>query len=234
MIERVLEEEVMVGAEAQAYDLMDHGTANQSFVEDLLADCGDAVMPLGGDEDEDAPAVWLDMGAGNALIPIAFCQRVETARVLASDFSTDMLDMARYHIEVEGLIQRIQLSHDDAKDLPYDDEGFYGVMSNSIVHHIPEPIDALREAVRVTRDGGRLFFRDLARPASEQQLAQLVTTYAGDESEEAQRLFAESLRAALTLEEMQQMVSGLGFSPDSVQMTSDRHWTWSAVKPSAD
>lgn len=232
MIERVLEEEVMTGADAEAYDLMDHTAANIGFVDDLLAACGDIVLPE-TEEDEQDPAVWLDLGTGNALIPVLFCQRIPDARVLASDFSTDMLDLARYRIEVEGLIQQIQLSHDDAKQLPYEDEAFFGVMSNSIVHHIPEPQAVLAEAVRVVRPSGLLFFRDLARPSSEQQLETLVATYAGEESSEAQRLFAESLRAALTADEMRELVKRLGFSADSVQMTSDRHWTWSARKEAA-
>ena len=164
------------------------------------------------------------------MIPILFCQNVPDVRVVASDYSVDMLDIARYRLEVEGLIQRIQLSHDDAKALEYDDDLFRGVMSNSIVHHIPEPQSVLSEAVRVARPGGWLFFRDLARPESEAVVSEQVASYAGEESREAQTLFAESLRAALTLDEIRTLIEGLGFSPDSVQMTSDRHWTWCAQK----
>jgi hypothetical protein len=44
-------------------------------------------------------------------------------------------------------------------------------------------------------------------------------------------LFRDSLRAALTLNEVRQLVGELGFEGDTVQTTSDRHWTWSARKP---
>jgi len=43
-------------------------------------------------------------------------------------------------------------------------------------------------------------------------------------------MLADSLRASLTLEELREIIAGLGFSPESVQQTSDRHWTW-AVGP---
>ncbi len=43
-------------------------------------------------------------------------------------------------------------------------------------------------------------------------------------------MFAASLHAALTLAEIRQLVAKLGFQPQTVQATSDRHWTWAAWK----
>ena len=107
---------------------------------------------------------------------------------------------------------------------------FAAVMSNSIVHHIPEPRSALAEAVRVAKPGGLLFFRDLLRPPDEATLSRLVETYAGGECDHARQMFADSLHAALTLDEIRDLVAGLGFDPATAQTTSDRHWTWSATK----
>ena len=44
-------------------------------------------------------------------------------------------------------------------------------------------------------------------------------------------MFDDSLRAALSLSEVRAMVSSLGFEAETVQATSDRHWTWIAIKP---
>jgi hypothetical protein len=74
-----------------------------------------------------------------------------------------------------------------------------------------------------------MFHRDLARPSDENQLNHLVTTYAGDATAYQRKLFTDSLRAALTIEEMRELVATFGFSPGTVEMTSDRHWTWSAT-----
>jgi hypothetical protein len=79
-----------------------------------------------------------------------------------------------------------------------------------------------------------LFHRDLARPANAAQLEKIVATYAGDATPYQRRLFADSLRAALTLGEMQSLVVSFGFAPQTVHMTSDRHWTWSAGRLRAD
>lgn len=219
-LERVLESEVMdTPEEARDYNEMDHTGVNRAFVADMLATCS-----VAGDV--------LDLGTGTALIPIELCQRTEDCRVMAVDLSINMLELARYNIEVESLTDRIQLDHVDSKKLPYEDDMFDLVMSNSIVHHIPEPLSVLSEAVRVTKDGGWLYFRDLMRPDDNATIKQLVKTYAADENDHSRQMFEDSLHAALNLEEIRSLAEQLGFDSDTVQATSDRHWTWCVQKPS--
>jgi ubiquinone/menaquinone biosynthesis C-methylase UbiE len=144
-----------------------------------------------------------------------------------------MLQRARLRIEAAGLEGRIRVAQVDAKRLPYESARFEGAMSNSIVHHLAEPRHVLTEAVRVVRPGGFIFFRDLLRPATEAELQELVVTYASEETAHARHLFEQSLRAALSLDEMQQLVQEMGLEPGNVTRTSDRHWTWSTRMPSA-
>lgn len=221
---RVLEVEYMdTVEEAAAYDAMDHSHVNRLFVADLLAALGRRSA------DADAAMLdVLDLGAGTARIPIELCQQHADARVLAVDAAVQMLELARYNVEIAGMIERVQLLQADAKRLPFRDGLFHVVISNSILHHIPEPLLVVREAARVTAPGGLLFFRDLLRPASAEQLRDLVEQYAGAEAPAARQMFADSLHAALSLSEIRELVATLGFAPESVQATSDRHWTWSA------
>ena len=216
-LERVLEPEVMdTPEEAFDYDTMDHSAVNQKFVDDLLQ-----VPGVRGD--------ILDLGTGTAQIPVLLCEQLKDCRVMAVDMAIEMLELAKYNVEAASMITRITLAHVDAKRMGYEDQMFDVVMSNSIIHHIPEPIHCLKESVRVTRKGGVLFFRDLMRPNSRDELNQLVETYAGDQNEHQRKMFAESLHAALTVEEMRDLISSLGFDRDTVQATSDRHWTWCAM-----
>ena len=218
MLQRILEPEVMDSAdEARDYDSMDHSAVNRLFVDDLLS---------AGEIGEDI----LDLGTGTAQIPIELCRRNQDCRIMAVDLSISMLDLARYNIEIAGVIQRVFLEHIDAKRLPQADDTFDAVISNSIIHHIPEPFVVLREAVRVTAPGGLLFFRDLSRPASDAEVTRLVETYAGEENERQRQMFDDSLRAALAIDEIRDLVTQLGFSADTVQPNSDRHWTWTARK----
>jgi ubiquinone/menaquinone biosynthesis C-methylase UbiE len=172
----------------------------------------------------------IDVGTGTAQIPIELCRRFKACRVMAVDAAANMLELARYNVEAAGLIERIQLVKSDAKTLGFADAFFDVVMSNSIVHHIPEPRTILHQAVRVVKPGGLVFFRDLLRPQSKQRLDELVQTYAGQENAHARQMFADSLHAALSLDEVRGLVAPLGCSPDTVQQTSDRHWTWCAAR----
>jgi len=144
------------------------------------------------------------------------------------DAAHHMLDLARANVARAGLASRIRIEACDAKALPYSAGAFAAVMSNSIVHHIPEPIHVLREMVRVLAPGGTLFVRDLLRPGSAEELARLVDTHAGGCNDHQRQMFADSLHAALALDEVRALAGSLGFDPAAVRQTTDRHWTWAA------
>jgi len=228
-LQRILEPEVMDSAEeATDYDAMDHAEVNRIFVDDLLAAINSRPEPR--TLNPEALLDILDLGTGTALIPIELCRRYEHCRIMAADAAVSMLELARYNIEVHGLTSRIELAHVDAKQLGFASEMFDLVMSNSIIHHVPEPIHVLREAARVTRPGGLLFFRDLLRPDDEPTLQKLVATYTTGANDHQRQMFADSLHAALSLEEIQDLIASLGFARETARQNSDRHWTWSAIK----
>jgi ubiquinone/menaquinone biosynthesis C-methylase UbiE len=217
MLTRVLEPEVMDSPDdAREYDAMDHSVVNAQFVADLLA-----VL-------SDSPLQVLDLGAGTAQIPVELACRTAQLYITAVDAAPSMLALAHTNIGSANLSHRVDLVLADAKHLPFPDNLFPVVISNSILHHIAEPHAVVAEAVRVASPGGLLFHRDLARPNDEAQLQHLVETYAGAATVYQRKLFSDSLRAALTVGEMRELVARYGFTPTAVQMTSDRHWTWSA------
>jgi ubiquinone/menaquinone biosynthesis C-methylase UbiE len=217
MLPRVLEPEVMDSAEeARDYDSMDHSHVNRVFVTDFLS-VWDRQSPV------------LDVGTGTAQIPIELCRQAPKAQVVAIDLAEQMLEVGRENVRKAGFADRIRLERQDAKQMPYASQFFAAVISNSIVHHIPDPGKVLAEIVRVTRAGGLLFVRDLLRPPNDAVVGNLVFTYAGDANAHQQKMFAESLRAALSLEEIRALVSDLKFDPATVEQTTDRHWTWRAT-----
>ncbi|MCH2180958.1 MAG: class I SAM-dependent methyltransferase [Mariniblastus sp.] len=221
-LERVREPEVMdTSQEAEDYNAMDHSEVNRVFVSDLLHFANAHEKPLGD---------VLDLGTGTALIPIELCQRESDCRVMAIDMSINMLELARYNIEADGLIERIELAQVDAKQMAFSDGMFSSVMSNSIIHHIPEPADCVSEMVRVTASGGILYVRDLLRPETDAQVEHLVQTYAGQENDHSRQMFDDSLRAALSIDEIRELVVQNGFDAEDVQATTDRHWTWASIQ----
>jgi ubiquinone/menaquinone biosynthesis C-methylase UbiE len=223
MLTRVLEPEAMDTFEETAeYDAMDHRGVNERFVADFLAAHG---AWRGGEA--------LDVGTGTARIPIELCRASAQIRVHAVDLAAHMLAQAARNVAAEGLQVRIRLDLQDAKGMTVPDGAYEAVLSNTIVHHVPLPGAALAEMTRKVAPGGTLFIRDLARPASLADLQRLVKTYAGAESPRAQALYAASLHAALTLEEVKALASALGLPPEGITMTSDRHWTWVWHRPFA-
>ena len=231
-LQRKLEPEVMDSAEdASEYNEMDHSEVNQAFVDELLAFLGtnEGFKPRLDDEEEELIGV-LDVGTGTALIPALLCDQHAAFKVMAVDMAVNMLELASYNVHASLRGDQIELVQADAKDLGYESEMFDVVISNSIVHHIHDPKQCVAEMVRVVQAGGAIFVRDLMRPESMETLESIVQTYAGDATEYCQQLFHQSLHAALTLDEMRQLVLDCGWNPDGVQATSDRHWTWAAFE----
>jgi ubiquinone/menaquinone biosynthesis C-methylase UbiE len=218
MLTRVLEPEVMdTRDDAIDYDQMDHSAVNQRFVADFFRFAPHAGSPI------------LDVGTGTARIPIEFCRVSPEVTLVAIDLAEQMLTLARQNCVRAGFESRIQIEKANGREFHYATASFPTVVSNSIIHHIPDPYDCLSEMVRVCQRRGVLFVRDLVRPEDEEILSQLVEQYAAGANPHQRQLFADSLRAALTLAEVQSLVAQLGFSPETVSMASDRHWTWAAL-----
>src|SRR5262249_55215472 len=137
MLSRVLEPEVMdTEEEARDYDSMDHSAVNRVFVADFLS-VWDGRGPI------------LDVGTGTALIPIELCNTHPTAKVVAIDLAEHMLSLARDNVSEAGFNNRIRVEKANGRGMAYADAAFPAVISNSIVHHIPDPIQSIREMVRV-------------------------------------------------------------------------------------
>lgn len=222
MLPRTLEPEMSESMEeAEEYDTIDHSAVNQKFAEDFLSAIQSKPVEMRD---------CLDLGTGTALIPVEICKRNRALRIMATDASIAMLEFAKYRIEVASMLERIQLHRGDAKRLVFDDCNFDFVISNSLLHHIPDPAVVLREAWRVLRPGGLLFLRDLLRPDTNESVESLVTKHASNESAVGQQLLRQSLHAALSLAELGEMLGAIGIPPQTIEVSSDRHWTVSAWK----
>lgn len=218
MLDRVLEPEVMdTPEEARDYDAMDHSAVNRLFAAEFLA-VWDRKNPV------------LDVGTGTAQIPVEICRQSPAPQLVAIDLADHMLAVARVNVDRAGLSNRIRVEKADAKRFGHPDGHFGAVISNSIIHHIPGPSVCFAEMHRVCSPGGVLFVRDLLRPDDEPTLRHLVDTYAAGANDHQRAMFADSLRAALTLDEVRDLVTGLGYGADTVKQSSDRHWTFAATR----
>jgi len=105
----------------------------------------------------------LDLGCGTGHTAMAFAPRC--AEVEALDLTAQMLDAGR-RLAGERGIANLRFREGDAAELPYPDASFDVVASRLSAHHYTRPEQAVREAVRVLRPGGRLLWIDSVSPAA--------------------------------------------------------------------
>ena len=209
-MQRVLEPEVMdTPEEAAAYDAMDHSEPNAAFVA-RLAELG-------------ARGAMLDIGCGPGHVALLVAERFPDARVLGVDLSKHMLERAEEHRARSAHADRIEFRVADAKGLGLPDASFDTVFSNTILHHIPDPVPFLREAARVLAPGGALLIRDLFRPADQATVERLVAEHAADADAEQRELFRASLCAAFTPDELRELAARAGLERAEVVVDTDRH-----------
>ena len=82
-----------------------------------------------------------------------------------------------------------------------------------------------QEVARIVRPGAPILIRDLVRPESEQALNQILNKHAAQSSPLQRTLFADSLHAALSVEEVRQMLDQSGLADVAVSQITDRHWS---------
>lgn len=198
--------------EAAAYAQADFAGVNERFVERLIEQAGAYHAPLA-----------LDLGTGPGDIPRRLLQQRPGWRIVAADLSPAMLQYLRRNAKnLPGRPALYPLCTDAAKN-PFPNDAFDIVFSNSILHHIASVARFWPELKRLTKPGGQLFLRDLARPATPETAAAIVKQYAAAESQLLQKEFYRSLCAAYTPAEIRQQLENAGLHQCRVERVSDRH-----------
>lgn len=213
-MQRLLEPEVMdTWEEAVEYDAMDFMEVNTAFAQ--------RVIELG----PPSRAKVLDAGTGPARIPVLLCQMHPQWQVFGIDLAKNMLQIGYEHVKQAGLQNQIVLELVNAKQLPYQDGHFEMVISNSLVHHLPDPLPFFLELKRVLKPNGAILIRDLIRPTDEETMNAVVESIGAEYDTHQKQLFRDSLHAALTLDEVNQLISQAGLEGVMIYQSSDRHWT---------
>ncbi len=102
--------------------------------------------------------VVLELAAGQGDVGFAVAALLgETGRLISSDFSPAMLEIARRRGEELGL-EHVEFRELDAEDLDLAEDSVDGVVCRWGFMLMPNPVTALGETRRVLRSGGRLAF----------------------------------------------------------------------------
>lgn len=214
-VERVLECEVMDGeVEAREYDAMDFSDADRSFADRAAA------LVHGP---RDAPLEIIDLGCGTGTIALMLADLFPNARIVGVDLAESMLSLAKAKLESRSLGHRVVLMQRDVKETGLPSGHFDLVISNSVLHHLPDPERLLVEMRRLVTEGGALLLCDLFRPGDEAGAWAIVDEAAPGDSPKQRQLFFDSLCAALTSAELTTLAERVGLSDMTIETISKRH-----------
>ena len=211
-LQRIPEPEVMDDRlEVQAYSEADFADVNRR--------CARRALRVAGRGRGRA----VDIGTGPAEIPIVFCRLAPGWRVVGLDLSSGMLAAARRNVRAAALEKRIRLLRGDAKTARGLGGRFHLVMSNSLLHHLAEPLPFWLQVKRLARPGGAILIQDLCRPASRSAARALERRHVGEASPLLRQLFYQSLLAAFTVAEVREQLRAAGLQGLAVRKINDRH-----------
>lgn len=158
VMKRIPEPELMEDPEqALAYGMADFEEPHSNFIKLLLSDC-----PL----PEDIGAV-LDLGCGTGDITFRVARSFPEAVVDAVDGSEAMLYHAREGLgKMPEFGERIRFIHCKLEDFE-PGKSYDLIVSNSLLHHIPDPARFWRDIKRLSGRGTSVFIMDLLRPRAQ-------------------------------------------------------------------
>ena len=98
----------------------------------------------------------LDVAGGTGDIALRFLKRAGSAQVTVIDLTAEMLEVGKQRVDVELIGGQLDWIVGDAMSLPFNDNSFDVYTISFGIRNVTRPEDALREAYRVLRPGGRI------------------------------------------------------------------------------
>ncbi|MGB0514903.1 MAG: class I SAM-dependent methyltransferase [Wenzhouxiangellaceae bacterium] len=196
-----------------AYAEADFSSANQWLVDDLL----ERFQP------RPERGRLIDLGCG----PGDICMRVARAlpewQIEGLDAGANMLARARADLRAAGLTERIALHHARMPDTGLEPDVYNCILSNSLLHHLPDPMILWHTVSRLAAAGAWIQIMDLDRPENAESADRLVDEYAADAPEVLRDDFRNSLHAAWRADEVREQLRRARLNL-SCRRVSDRHW----------
>ena len=215
---RVLEPELMDDPEqALVYARADFEKENQGFIDRFRE-----YFP------EFTKGHIIDLGCGPGDIPVRFARALPACRVTGVDASGPMIGLADVAVKQAGLADRITFRCERFQAVSLVEQAD-AVVANSLLHHVPNPLQFWYRLRHLVKPGSPVLVMDLLRPDSPEEAQVIVDRYAAKEPEILRRDFYRSLLAAFTEDEVAVQLAEMNLSRLIVDVVDDRHWVVSGI-----
>ena len=212
MIERTPEPDLMNDiAQAEAYAATDFSEPHDAFVAYFKKRFPDFKVRS-----------VLDLGCGTADVIIRFARAFPSTHITGIDGADAMLGIGSKDIKRCGLKDRIELRKCVLPGSAVSGTKFDAIISNSLLHHLKDPLIIWDIIKNSAKDGAPVFVMDIMRPESKERARELLGMYASDAPEILQEDFYNSLLASYTLDEVREQLKTAGLDL-TIEAVSDRH-----------
>ncbi|MBK5283462.1 MAG: class I SAM-dependent methyltransferase [Nitrospiraceae bacterium] len=217
-MDRTLEPELMDDPEqALVYARADFEKENQGFIDRFRE-----YFP------EFTKGHILDLGCGPGDIPIRFARALPACRITGVDASGPMIGLADVAVKQAGLADQIAFRCERFQAVSLVEQAD-AVVANSLLHHVPNPLQLWYRLRHLVKPGSPVLVMDLLRPDSPEEAQVIVDRYAAKEPEILRRDFYRSLLAAFTEDEVAAQLAEMNLSRLIVDVVDDRHWVVSGI-----
>jgi len=165
----------------------------------------------------------LDLGCGTADVVIRFAAKYPLVQITGIDGASAMLNIARQDVERNRLSDRIELEQYFLPDQRLTGRKFDAVISNSLLHHLEDPMDLWKTLKICAKESAPVFIMDLMRPDTEDGARDFMLKYTANESPILQKDFYNSLLASYNMEEIRLQLEIMHLVFLNIEQISDRH-----------
>ena len=165
----------------------------------------------------------LDCACGTGDLTQAFAKLSKASKVIGSDFTTGMLEIAEHKRSNlhQSIADRISYQQADAQALPFEDQSFDVVSIAFGIRNVQVPEKAIAEFYRVLKPSGRLIILEFGQPAFPPMrwfnnfycgyIMPHTATWIARDTSGAYKYLPRSVASFKTRDEMQSMMSASGF-----------------------